>query len=222
MVAARLAFGKPSAHNHFALAVVFVFLDTGLFLRALTKTDKMGNCHKIIPQWVNMSCICTGDFIFWLSDVFLEFAFIPFQFISSHKSEPCIPFPASLALHFRWFWPLSLSRLFSLTAVDTPPPFSLLRCFIISSSESLLLGPDLDLVLLGFPLFLTHLFHGFLPSNFSWSLYSSSIFSIESHPSLPSALPVILLRKPSCFPLSSVSFSLPLAFWLGFKWEDCT
>lgn len=95
------------------LAVVFVFLDPGLFLRALTKTDKTGNCHKIIPQWVNMSCICTGDFIFWLSDVFLEFASIPFQFISSHKSEPCIPFPASLALHFRWFWPLSLFRLFS-------------------------------------------------------------------------------------------------------------
>lgn len=112
-IAARLAFGKSSSRDRFGLAVVFVFLDPGLFLRALTKTDKMGNCHKIIPQWVNMSCICTGDFIFWLSDVFLEFASIPFQFISSHKSEPCIPFPASLALHFRWFWPLSLFRLFS-------------------------------------------------------------------------------------------------------------
>lgn len=113
VIAAWLAFGKSSAHGRFGLAIVFAFLDPGLFLRALTKTDKMGNCHKIIPQWVNMSCICTGDFIFWLSDVFLEFASIPFQFISSHKSEPRIPFPASLTLHFRWFWPLSLFRLFS-------------------------------------------------------------------------------------------------------------
>lgn len=66
-------------------------------------------------------------------------------------------------------------------------------------------------------LFLTHLFHGFLPSNFSWSLYSSSIFSIESHASLPSALPAILLRKPSCFPLSSVSFFAPSRFLAGFQ-----
>lgn len=108
--AARLVFRKPRmcAWSVCGLAVVFVFLDRGLFLRALTKTDKTWNCHKIIPQWVNMSVICTGDFIFWLSDVFLEFASIPFQFISSHKSEPCIPFPASLTLHFRLFWPLSL------------------------------------------------------------------------------------------------------------------
>lgn len=49
-VVAGLAFVEPSAHDHFALAVVFVFLDPGLFLKTLTKTDKMGNCHKIIPQ----------------------------------------------------------------------------------------------------------------------------------------------------------------------------
>ncbi len=139
-----------------------------------------------------MSCICTGDFIFWLSDVFLEFAFIPFQFISSHKSEPCIPFPASLALHFRCFWPLSLSRLFSLTAVDTPPPFSLLRCFIISSSESLLLGPDLDLVLLGFPLF----FNSLVSWLSSQQLLLEFIFLFH-----------ILHRKPSLSPFSLTSHS---------------
>lgn len=114
-IAVRLIFRKPRmcTWSVCGLAVVFVFLDRGLFLRALTEIDKTWNCHKIIPQWVNMSVICTGDFIFWRSDVFLEFASIPFQFISSHKSEPCIPFPASLTLHFRLFWPLSLSRLFS-------------------------------------------------------------------------------------------------------------
>ncbi len=70
-------------------------------------------------------------------------------------------------------------------------------------------------------LFLTHLFHGFLPSNLSWGLYSSSIFSIEVMP-LSLQLYQQFCLGTQLFPSVLCLFLLPLAFWLGFRWEDCT